>query len=244
MSRRTAITLVVGLLAFLAFAAWFDLSGRDGKLSDATPTAEARDTATKAPPATTKRSTFPPSRDPVVIRNRDERQAPDWSPAIPAGKDGKPLVFGRVIPGAFEPVPAGTTIQVAVDAGFMERDAQREQTCEGTFWKWKDQLTEGLDVIVDQNQRIAALGMSRAGLETAEGISIGNSFGALVQTYGDRLQGPVRMGTGQAGAFVQEEDKWIGFLMDNEPGQLADNSRIAFIEVTSGAQPGLLRDGC
>jgi hypothetical protein len=242
MSRRTAIILVVGLLAFLAFAAWFDLSGRDGKSSGSTPT--ARDTPTSAPSAATKRSTFPPSRDPVVIRNRDERQSPDWSPAIPAGKGGKPLVFGPVIPGAFEPVPAGANIKVAVDAGFMERDPQREQACEGTFWKWKGQLSQGLDVVVDQSERIAALGMSRAGLETAEGISIGNSFGALVQTYGDRLQGPVRLGSGQAGAFVQDGDKWIGFLMDNQPGQLAEGSRIAFIEVTSGAQPGLIRDGC
>ncbi len=244
MSRRTAIVLVVGLLAFLAFAAWFDVSGRDGKSSGSAPTGATTDNATNAPPAATKRSTFPPSDDPVVNRNRTEREGADWSPAIPDGKDGKPLVFGRVIPGAFEPVPVGADIRVAVDAGFMERDPQREETCEGTFWKWRGQLSQGLDVIVDQNQRIAALGMSRAGLETAEGISIGNSFGALVQTYGDRLQGPVRMDGGQAGAFLQEGDKWIGFGMDNEPGQLAETSRIAFIEVTRGAQPGLLRDGC
>jgi len=101
-----------------------------------------------------------------------------------------------------------------------------------------------LDVIVDQNQRIAALGMSRAGLETAEGISIGNSFGALVQTYGDRLQGPERMDYGQGGAFVQDGDKWIGFGFDNKPGQLSDDSRVVFIEVTRGNRPGLIRDGC
>jgi hypothetical protein len=244
MSRRTAIILVVGLLAFLAFAAWFDISGRDGSLSGSATTAAAKDAATNAPPAATKRATPPPSDNPVVNRNRNERRGPSWSPADPVGKDGKPLEFGRIVPGAFEPVPAGANVKVAVDAGYMERDPQREQSCEGTFWKWKGQLAQGLDVIVDQNQRIAALGMSRNGLETAEGITIGNSFGALVRTYGDRLQGPVRMDYGQAGAFVQNGDRWIGFGMDNQPGQLSDNSRIAFIEVTRGVRPGLLRDGC
>ena len=236
MSRRTAVLLVVGLLAFLAFAAWFDVSGRDGK---AQPAPNPQPTSTAAP-----KQTFPPSDDPVVNRNRDERKAADWSPESVVGPDGKPLLFGRVVPGAFEPVPAGTEVKVAIDAGFMERDRQREQACEGTFWKWKGQLSQGLDVIVGANQQILSLGMSRAGLETPEGISIGNSFGALVQTYGDRLQGPVRMDYGQAGAFLQDGDAWVGFGMDNEPGQLADDSRIAFIEVSRGARPGLLRDGC
>lgn len=245
MSRRTAIILVVGLLAFLAFAAWFDISGRDGDSSGSAPTAAARDVATNAPPAAaTKRATPPPSRNPVVTRNRNERRGPSWSPADLVGKDGKPLTLGRVVPGAFEPVQVGANIKAAVDAGYMERDPQREQICDGTYWKWKGQVSQGLDVIVDQNQRIAALGMSRDGLETAEGITIGNSFGALVRTYGDRLQGPIRMDDGQAGAFVQDGDRWIGFGMDNQPGQLSDNSRIAFIEVTRGVRPGLLRDGC
>jgi hypothetical protein len=49
---------------------------------------------------------------------------------------------------------------------------------------------------------------------------------------------------GQAGAFLQDGDAWVGFGMDNQPGQLTDASRIAFIEVSRGNRPGLLRDGC
>jgi hypothetical protein len=239
MSRRTAILLVVGLLSFLAFAAWFDVTGRDGHVARTAEVAAASGTPSPTPAATT-----PPPANPTVARNRAERTGRDWTPKNVADKQGKPLEFGRIIPGAFEPVPAGANVQVAVDAGYLERDSKREQACEGTFWKWTGGLAQGMDVLVDQNRRISALGMSRPGLETAEGISVGNSFGALVQTYGDRLQGPVRMDYGQAGAFVQDGDAWIGFGMDNQPGQLADDSRIAFIEVTKGARPGLLRDGC
>lgn len=238
MSRRTAVVLIVGLLAFLAFAAWFDVSGRDAQSQGPTPT------ATDAPADTPPDAAPSPAVDEQVEANRSERQAPAWSPADLEGEDGKPLTLGNVVPGAFGPVRAGANIQQVVGAGYMERDPQREQACEGTFWKWKGQWSQGLDVIVGPNRQIVSLGMSRAGLETPEGISIGNSFGALVKTYGDRLQGPQRMEYGQAGAFLQDGDAWVGFGMDNQPGQLTDASRIAFIEVSRGTRPGLLRDGC
>lgn len=240
MSRRSAVILVAGLLAFLAFAAWFELSGRGVPSSVQAPTGSATDEPTAGPPVTTPS----PSDDPVVKANRAERQGADWSPRGVVDKDGKPLLFGNVVPGAFEPVPVGAEIQVPIDAGFMERDPKREQSCEGTFWKWKGQLAEGLDVIVGADQRITALGMSKPGLETVEGISIGNSFAAVDKTYAGRLEGPVRMEYGQAGVFLRDGDKWIGFGFDNEPGRLTDDSRVAFIEVTQGARPGLLRDGC
>jgi len=238
MERKSAVILVAGLLAFLAFAAWFDVTGRGGHSAGPEPTATA--TATAAASATPK----PTSDDPVVQANRNERQGPSWSPADVVDKDGKPLLFGHAVPGAFEPVPVGAKVQVAVDAGFMERDPKREQSCEGTFWKWKGQLSQGLDVIVDDNERITALGMSKDGLETPEGIGIGNSYAAVDKTYGDRLEGPVRMDYGQAGVFLRDGDDWIGFGFDNKPGKLADDSRVVFIEVTRGKRPGLLRDGC
>ena len=36
----------------------------------------------------------------------------------------------------------------------------------------------------------------------------------------------------------------FGFGFDNKPGQLSDDSRVVFIEVTRGDRPGLIRDGC
>jgi len=239
MERRTAVLLVAGLLAFLAFAAWFDVSGRGGQSPGPV------STATNAPAGTSTDATASPSADEKVIdANRNERRGATWSPSDLTGEDGKPLTLGHVVPGAFEPIRAGTSIQQAIDAGFMERDPQREQACEGTFWKWKGQWSQGLDVLVGGDKQISSLGMSKDGLETPEGISIGNSYAAVDKTYGDRLEGPVRMDSGQAGVFLHDGDNWVGFLFDNKPGQLADDSRVVFIEVSRGNRPGLLRDGC
>ena len=238
MSRRTAVILIAGLLAFLAFAAWFDLSGRG--------TQSPAPTATEAPSGDlpSDEPASPSIDEQAIEANRNERQGPSWSPADVDGADGRPLELGNAIPGAFQPIRVGMNIKQAVDAGFMERDPQRESACEGTFWKWKGQWSEGLDVLVSANGRISALGMSRPGLETPEGISIGNSYAAVDRTYGDRLEGPDRMEYGQAGVFLRDGDNWIGFGFDNQPGRLFDTSRVAFIEVTRGDRPGLLRDGC
>jgi hypothetical protein len=239
MDRKTAVLLVAGLLAFLAFAAWFDVTGQGGQPTGPAPTATAT-AATADPDATAS----PAADEKAIEANRNERQGPSWSPSDLKGADGKPLTLGNVVPGAFEPVRVGMSIQQAVDTGFMERDPQREQACEGTFWKWKGQWSAGLDVLVGADKQISSLGMSKDGLETPEGISIGNSYGAVDKTYGDRLEGPVRMDYGQAGVFLRDGDNWLGFGFDNKPGQLADNSRVVFIEVTRGNRPGLLRDGC
>jgi hypothetical protein len=239
MDRKTAVILVAGLLAFLAFAAWFDVTGRGALSAGPVPTATATDA-----PAEPGAMTSPSADEKSIQANRNERKGPSWSPSDLTGADGKPLTLGNAVPGAFEPVRVGMSIQQAIDAGFMERDPQREKSCEGTFWKWKGQWSAGLDVLVDEDKQISSLGMSKDGLETPEGISIGNSYAAVDKTYGDRLEGPVRMDYGQAGVFLRDGDKWIGFGFDNKPGQLADDSRVVFIEVSRGNRPGLIRDGC
>jgi hypothetical protein len=239
MERRSAVILIAGLLAFLAFAAWFDVSGQGGQSGGPAPA------ATDAPAGTPADATATPAAaDKAIEANRNERQGPSWSPRNLEGKDGKPLTLGHAVPGAFEPIRVGMSIQQAIDAGFMERDPRREQACEGTFWKWKGQWSSGLDVLVGEDKQISSLGMSKDGLETPEGISIGNSYAAVDKTYGDRLEGPVRMDYGQAGVFLRDGENWIGFGFDNKPGQLADDSRVVFIEVSRGNRPGLLRDGC
>jgi len=239
MERKTAVILVTGVLAFLAFAAWFDVTGQGAQSPGPVPTSTATDV-----PADSDATAAPAADDKVVQANRNERRGPSWSPSDLTDKDGQPLTLGNAVPGAFHPIRVGMNIQLAVDHGFMERDPQREKACEGTFWKWKGQWSQGLDVLVGANKQITSLGMSKDGLETPEGISIGNSYGAVDKTYGDRLEGPVRMDYGQAGVFLRNGDKWIGFGFDNKPGQLSDDSRVVFIEVTRGHRPGLIRDGC
>jgi hypothetical protein len=225
------------MVIVLALSAWYDLSGH----RDSSPSAQPSVTPSAAP-TSAGTSTGKPAES-VVERNRNERTGPSWSPADVIGEYGKPLTLGDAVPGAFEPVKAGMSIQEAIDTGFIERDPKREEACEGSFWKWKGQLAAGLDVIVN-DKRVVSLGMSKDGLETPEGISIGNSYGAVDATYGDKLEGPVRLDYGNAGVFLRAGTNWIGFAFDNEPGRLADNSRVTFIEVSSGNRPGLLRDGC
>lgn len=240
MQRKAIVAMIAALVGVVVFAAWFDISGRNGDAAAPTPTPASTSTPTAQPTD----APTPEVEQSLVERNRTERRGPSWSPADVTGEDGQPIELGDAVPGAFEPIRVGMSIQQAIGTGLMERDPQRERACEGTFWKWKGQWSEGLDVIVGQDKQIASLGMSKGGLETPEGISIGNSFAALTKTYGDRLQGPERMDYGQAGAFLRDGDNWIGFGFDNQPGQLTDASRIAFIEVSNGNRPGLLRDGC
>ncbi|MFL6090230.1 MAG: hypothetical protein ACJ71Z_08830 [Aeromicrobium sp.] len=233
MERKTAVLAVSVLLAVIGASAWYHLSTDAGR-SPSAPGATATPTATATPSAD----------EALVEGNRGERQGPSWSPADLIGKEGRPLTMGKIVPGGLQPVMAGASVQDAIATGFIEPDPKRSESCEGTFWKWKGQLADGFDILVGADERVTSLGLRKDGLETAEGISVGNSYGALKKTYGDRLQGPERMDYGQAGAFLQDDDKWIGFSMDNKPGKLDDSSHIAFIEVTSGQRPSLVRDGC
>lgn len=238
MKSKLAITLVVlAILAGLGFG--YFLWGRNAT----TPTTEPTTGPTSTPTATAA-----PSDDAdqaLVQRNRNERRGPSWSPADPTGADGELLTLGKIVPGGFEPVMAGMSIDEAMDTEFIEPDPQRAESCEGTFYKWTGQLSDGMDIIVnDADKTVALLGMSKGGTETAEGISIGNSYGALKATYGDDLSEPDQMDYGQAGVFLQDGDGWIGFAFAESPTELTDDSRVNFIEVARGDRPGLLRDGC
>ena len=203
-----------------------------------------------SPPTTTSPS--PPagseSAEPVesalVQQNHNERTGPSWSPRDLEGPDGELLPLGHVAPGAFGEVKAGEKVDSAVAAGYLEEDTKRAEACEGgPFYRWRDQWSGGMDVIVHDGV-IQSLGLNKDSPETAEGISIGNSYGALKETYGDKLSEPVTMDYGQPGVFLQDGKRWLGFLLDAKPESLNDASRIVFLEVSVGARPGLLRDGC
>lgn len=220
--------------------------------STTTPTSEPT-TATPTPSPTTSPTTSPtkaedePSDDvpDLVARNREDRSGPSWSPADPIGPDGQPLELGILSPGAFGLVRVGDNIDKYVDAGYLVADLERESICDGNYWKWAGQLSDGLDVIASNNGVIGSLGMKRDGLETAEGISVGNSLQALRDTYGKQLSEPRANDYGQAAVFLPGNgDGWLGFGFEVAPGQLEPTSRVTFIEATKGNPPGMLRDGC
>lgn len=181
----------------------------------------------------------------LVAKNRAERAGPSWSPADPTGPDGKPLEIGNAFPGTFQPVRVGDNVDKYVAAGYLAADIERESVCDGNYWKWAGQLSSGLDVIADDQGVIGSLGMTKGGLETPEGISIGNSLQALRDTYGKELSAAQANDYDLAGVFLQGNgDGWLGFGFDVPPSELKPTSRVTFIEASKGRQPGMLRDGC
>ncbi len=185
-----------------------------------------------------------PDESALVQKNHNERTGPSWSPRDLEGPDGKLLELGHLEPGAFGEVKAGESVNTAVDAGYLEEDTKRAESCDGgPFYRWRGQWSGGMDVIVNDGI-IQSLGLSKDGPETAQGISIGNTYGALKGTYGDSLSDPVTMDYGQPGVFLEDGKRWLGFLLDASPDSHNDKSRIVFIEASVDARPGLLRDGC
>lgn len=141
--------------------------------------------------------------------------------------------------------------------GHLERDAAKEASCEGRYYRWVDEEFSELDVVTDGDGTIASFGMFDVpvvdvgdGLSvhpdhaTAEGVGILSVLGHLHEAYGSDLQGPVRMDNGLAGVFYEDDGEWIGFLLDAAPEDLVSDSLVTFIEVSVGARPGLMRDGC
>jgi len=236
---RFARILAVAILATLASGcSWESAPWRNPMSPPTTTSPSAPAGQTSAEPS------GEPSESALVQKNHNERTGPSWSPADLKGPDGKLLELGNVEPGAFGEVKAGQSVKTAVDAGYLEEDTKRAESCDGgPFYKWRGQWSAGMDVIVNDGT-IQSLGLNKDNPETAEGISVGNSYGALKATYGDQLSDPVTMDYGQPGVFLQDGNRWLGFLLDASPDALNDQSRIVFIEASAGHRPGLLRDGC
>lgn len=182
--------------------------------SSATPSVEPSATTTPAP------SDVPASAAPTA----EPTPTLDWG--------------GPLAPGAFGTVAAQGNVRSLVKQGWLTRDTAREENCEGRHWRWADQVGDGVDVTYDPQGEIASFGMSKPVLETAEGVTIGDSLMVLKDVYGARPQSTNDYG--QTTWVVKDGNRWIGFLLS---GNTRD-AKIEFIEVSVGRQPGLLRDGC
>lgn len=221
-----------------------------------TPTASSKPTP-KATPKTTPKPTpnstptpveQSPEVDPAALQvalNRAERVGLAWSPADPIGPDGQPLDLRYVVPGAFGPIRAGDNVKEHVATGHLEADVQRNIDCNGEFWKWPGELSEGLEVSNDVNGVIHTLAMTKPGLETPEGISIGNSIQALRDTYGERLATPFADIDGRAVALLQgNEGGWLGFGFAVGVSDLKPTSPVIQIKATKGSPPPFGGGGC
>lgn len=211
----------------------------------ADPPAQARDlgspTATDTDTATTP---TPEVHDPLYNRNLGDRTGPSWSPADLTGPDGELLELHPVVPGAIGPVAADRQVFEYMRAGYLVAD--QDPPCDGNHWLWAGQWAEGMYVSADPRGDIAALGMTRAGPGTAEGISVGNSLKAVRETYGPALQGPEPTDYGMARFFLEDGGRWVGFLFEEDIAELRPLSRVHAVEVTVGERPGFgsLLDAC
>ncbi|MER7558259.1 hypothetical protein ABTZ46_15035 [Nocardioides sp. NPDC126508] len=220
------------LRAALAATAVVGLLGLAGCGSDPAPAAAGSPTPVPSSVPSTEPSTEP-SATPTP--------APSEVPvsATPSAEPTSKLDWGGPLaPGAFGKIKAEGNVRTLVAQGWMTHDTAREDACEGKHWKWADQLGDGIDVTYDQQGDIGSFGMSKPVLETAQGVTIGDTLMVLKDVYG--------MGTektndyGQTTWVVQDGDRWIGFLLSGD----SRDAKIEFIEVSVGRQPGLLRDGC
>ncbi|WP_300682704.1 hypothetical protein [Nocardioides sp.] len=154
-----------------------------------------------------------------------------------------PTLAGPITPGAVAPVRAGMSIADAVATGYVERDTGRGAVCVGDFYRWSAPNTAGLD-LVTSGGTISAIGIHSSRYRTADGVGVGSRLSEIRAAYpSGRIK--VTSDYGQPGILVHEGDKWLGFLFgDATSATLNTSSMVTFAEVSQGARPGLLRDGC
>ena len=219
----------IQLRAALAATAVVGLLGLAGCGSDPAPSAESPSAA----PSSSVPSSEPPATPTPAPSEVPVSAAPSAAEPTPKLDWGGPLA-----PGAFGRISAAGNVRSLVQQGWMIRDTAREDACEGKHWKWADQVGDGVDVTYAQQGEIVSFGMSKPVLETARGVTIGDSLMVLKDIYGTGAQRTNDYG--QTTWVVENGGRWIGFLLS---GNTRD-AKIEFIEVSVGRQPGLLRDGC
>lgn len=150
-----------------------------------------------------------------------------------------------VVPGAVGPVKAGMSKSEALATGYFIADAPPPvEGCPGIPLVWKDKFADSFDVYTLGNGEITSIGIRAAGTTTAEGIGKGSTYDEVQAAYPDEQL--VEAGYGQSGLRVFDRDNggWLGFLFNPTVDKIKGDSPVTFVEVTKGAEPGLMRDGC
>jgi hypothetical protein len=199
---------------------------------DGSPSAKAAATPTPTP---TKTADKPTANGSGPASTRGAAKPPATLPTVPLGSL-------RIIAGSVGPVSVGMSKQAAYATGYFEADVPVPQCDRVDDLVWKPAYRDALDVQTADDGTILSIGVRGAGPRTRSGLGIGSSFESVQDVLGDAQ--PVEAGYGQTGLFVQDGNGWIGFLFDAAPAAVTGTSPVTFIEVTRGARPGLMRDGC
>ncbi|KAA1376053.1 hypothetical protein [Aeromicrobium fastidiosum] len=151
----------------------------------------------------------------------------------------------ELAPGRVGPVRAGMTKAQALSTGYFVADKPAPvEGCPVIPLAWKDEYVNTYDVYTLGNGEISSIGVHGRGVTTADGIGVGSSYDEVKAAYPDDTL--LEAGYGQSGVkvFDRQDGGWIGFLFDSSVDAIAGPDPVTFVEVTKGAEPSLMRDGC
>lgn len=153
-----------------------------------------------------------------------------------------PLGSLRIIAGAVGPVQVGMSKQAAYGTGYFDADVPVPACDRVDDLVWKPDYSGALDVLTKDDGSIHSIGIRAAGPSTRSGLGVGSTYETVQAVIGE--EPPVEAGYGQAALYVADGDGWIGFLFDTTVDAITEADPVTFIEVSRGAKPDLMRDGC
>ena len=185
----------------------------------------------------------------AVASHEPAAAAPTASSASPSnvgGESGMPAPDTLdLAPGRVGPVKAGMSKTQALATGYFVADLPAPvEGCPVIPLAWKDEYVNTYDVQTLGNGEISSIGVRGRGVTTAEGVGVGSTYDEVKAAYPD--DSLLDAGYDQSGVrvFDRQDGGWIGFLFDAKPGAIEGSDPVTFVEVTKGAEPSLMRDGC
>ncbi|NRQ49418.1 hypothetical protein [Aeromicrobium stalagmiti] len=189
--------------------------------------------AKPSPAATTTQATKEPAKT-----TQAPQQPVRTTPAPPPAPSLLSLSSLQIGTGSIGPVKVGMTSEAAADTGYFETEVE---ACGGAL-QWKTDYAAVIDVAV-AGGIVTSMGVRAPGPRTVSGLGVGSTFATVRGVVGaESVAEPA--GAGQSGLFVTDGAGWIGFLFDAAPEAVTDETPVTYIEVTSGARPDLVRNGC
>ncbi len=149
-----------------------------------------------------------------------------------------------VAPGRVGAARIGMTTSEAAATGLFDVDVDHgSDDCRGvSALEWKKSVSTALDVFVNDD-RIVSIGIGADGPKTAQGVGVGSTLAQVRAAFVD-LTPIEEAGFDQSGNYVVVGDQYLGFLYNENAFDTNDSSKVTFMEVTKGAKPLLIRDGC